>query len=131
MNPSIVSADTAFEVEFPCGYLNYDPFIPKKRSVTKQTSTGSFTQISSPMFLNGQETIDWNVKFASQDLAFRLRDAYNLPEYFAFTGVWGESMFVEFKEFTMTSKSGFFELNGKFRVICVSAYAFSQCTAAP
>lgn len=112
---------------FPCGVLNYDPYVPAKRSITKQTSKGSFTQVSTPLFLHGMQEIDWSIPMTTQQVAFSIRDLYNLNTNFVFKGEYGEEYLVEFKELKLTAKSGYFELTGKFRVICEEDQAEPIC----
>jgi len=112
---------------FPCGVLNYNPYIPRKRTLTKQTAKGSFTQVSTPLFLNGTEVIEWDIPATVQSIAFQLLDLYNLNINFVFKGVWGEEYLVEFIEYKMESNSGFFSLIGKFRIICVDKAPKANC----
>lgn len=124
---TLTKLDDSEVFTFPCGVLNYSPHISKKRSITKQTAKGSFTQVSAPLFLEGTQTIDWSVRLAIQSVAFKLLDLYNLDGNLLFKGVWGEEYLVEFIEYKMESNSGFFDLTGKFRIICVEKAPKAAC----
>ena len=109
--------DTVFE--FPCGFLNYDPYIPKKRKATKQTCKGSFTQTSKPLFLHGVEEIDWSMNIVTRGIASQLDDLYNADDNYIFEGLYNERYLVDFSDLELIAIGGYFRVNGKFRVICV------------
>lgn len=104
---------------FPCGFLNYDPYIPKKRKVTKQTSKGSFTQTAVPLFLYGMDEIDWSMTIVTRGIASQLETLYNSDDNFIFDGLYNERYLVDFIELEMVAIGGYFRISGKFRVICV------------
>lgn len=118
--PSLKTADgISIVFNFPCGFLNYDPYIPKKRKATKQTSKGSFTQTSIPLFLHGIEEIEWSMNIVTRGIASQLESLYNQDDNYVFEGLYNERYLVDFSELELIAIGGYFRVTGKFRVICV------------
>jgi len=114
-------------VSMPC-WFKYTPFVPAKRIKVTQTSTGSFSQKSVPLFLYGNDYLEWEIETITRDFAEQMHQLYVLNETLTFVGVWGDSYLVEFTEFVPTPKSGLFNLKGKFRIICLISDFNPSCT---
>ena len=109
-------------------WFNYVPYLnAKKRIKVTKTSKGSFSQISLPLFLHGTEYISWEIEVASPEIVEQLNILYVLTEKLTFDGFWNDSYLVEFSEFEVTPKSGYFQLKGKFRVVCVNSHFAPSC----
>ena len=103
-----------------CGF-NYELYIPKKRTSTKQTSKGSFTQRGVPLFLHGTGTFGWSIQITTGPVARIMNDLYKANELLIFDGAYGENYLIDFVELAPpTLIGGYWELSGTFRVVCVN-----------
>lgn len=109
---------TETPIDLGCGF-SYNPYIPKKRITVKKTQKGSFTQKRLPLFLHGEEYIEWSITLTTSPIAKQLYELYNLEDNFNFKGAYGDEYLVEFSEITTKPKCGFWEISGKFRVLCL------------
>ena len=96
-------------VEMPC-WFKYIPYIPKKRIKVTQTSKGSFSQKSLPLFLPGNEYIDWEIELIDGNFLELLRELYVLTGMLTFVGFYNDEYLVEFSELDVSSKSGYFSV---------------------
>jgi len=115
--PSLKTPDDPAYV-LPTGF-KYKPYIPKKRVITKMTSKGSFTQRSNPLFLHGEETIEWSIDLVTRPVAKALDDLYNYNGYLEFEGYYNEKYLVEMMEWEPDPIAGYFAAKGTFRIVCV------------
>ena len=100
-------------------FFSYQPYIPKKRKKTKQTSKGSFTQYSVPLFLHGLEFIEFKYEGITSQMVNELTELYSNSENYTFFGSYNEEYLVDFCTWEVRAKGGFFTAKGQFRVICV------------
>lgn len=112
----------------PC-WFKYKPIVQKKRIIHKQTVKGSFTQKTYPLFNPGSEFIEWEIELhPDANFVADLKERYDSDELFEFNGIWGEQYIVEFSEFNIPEIiAGKFKMEGKFRIICVSADFMPSC----
>jgi hypothetical protein len=117
---TLTPLSTGVPYELNCGF-KYVPYIPKKRISVKMTQKGSFTQKLLPIFVHGEEFVDFSIDLVTAPVAKQLLDFYNLDDNFTFNGIWGEQYLVEFSEYKPEPRRGPWAISGKLRVICVEA----------
>lgn len=98
--------------------FNYKLYIPKKRLKPKLTSKGSFTEISSPIFLDGMGYVEWTMDITTGDKAREILAAYRVEDTWTFTGAYGESYLIYFDELDLNRYKTWWKASGKFRVLC-------------
>ena len=118
--------ENSVEHDLGC-FFSYQPYIPRKRKKTKQTSKGSFTQYSEPLFLHGLEYIEFSYEGISVEKVNELTELYELNELFTFMGAYNEEYTVDFCEWMPKAKRGFFTATGKFRIVCVETGFSPTC----
>lgn len=107
--------------------FNYKLYIPEKRFKVKQTSKGTFTEISVPRILDGTQGIEWTYEIIEGPEATEIETAYKLEDTFIFTGAYGESYLISFDKLDLNHYRGGFKSSGFFRVLCVISEA-EYCT---
>ena len=109
-----------------CGF-NYTTYVPLKRTQTKQTTKGSFTQRSVPLFLHGTGTFEWSIEIVTRPVAALMYDLYMANDLYIFDGAFGENYLVDFVEMKPPEvKSGYWGLSGTFRVVCVNIEIYTD-----
>ena len=126
---SIEDGSDYFDDFYLSCWFRYKPIVQKKRIIHKQTLKGSFTQKTYPLFNPGNDFIEWEIEL-HPDASFvaAIKERYDSDELFRFNGIWGEEYVVEFSEFDVPEIiGGKFKIEGKFRILCISADFMPSC----
>lgn len=121
MIQSTLTEQTAgFIHTLPCEF-NYELYIPNKRITVTETGKAVFTQRSVPRIVHGNQSFKFSIQLTTKTVAQQFKTLYELDDLFYFKGADNEEYLVEFATFSAKRVSGYFELKGTFRVLCVIA----------